>query len=763
MAGDAVERNSAYHAWRDTLRDGFGLSPSETLEKQRAKIQSLLPEYWRPYAPLLNIMLPLNFPETETTSTLTQQTRLDQTRDLLDDLLFGLLCSPAPAVLILEDAHWFDTASWAILVSASQLARKLPLLLIVTTRPMQDAYTPEYIQLQEQPETRMLRLGPLAEAETTALICQHLQTAHVGPALNAFIEEHAEGNPFFADEILLVLLESGFLNHSVDACDLKPGTNTQNIGLPATIQGLIANRIDRLKPAEQMTLKVASVLGRVFSMEIMRAIYPPEAGDVNIDAHLKTLQERDFIVPFSRESYVFKHALTRDAIYNQMLFAQRRKLHRAVAEWVEQTYADDLEPHYALLAHHWEYAIGNPQDDLALTDKVLDALEKAGKQAAAVLIYQEFAEFFSRALALAAKLPNELTEKLMPKLRQMRWHMSLGVAQINLGRLIEGGQALEQVARLSGRTLPNTNTGLYFGILREAIIQIWHRLRPNFSVRTRSNEFEFEQQEHVVSEALSWLFSVNFLSNKLLQSVFTTLSAVNIAENREKAPANLAIDYGVLNLIAHLLRQNRLANIYKRLYLATPVLSNDPLMQSGFDIMVMVRFLGQGEWNQLKLAGEKALTILERQPRAYYVQGVILTQLAISDYLQASYVSNLEKANLVGQFGRMGNNIVFQSWDLNGHVRIHTARGQFDCVQADLEKLKHFLTISITELVFPTYQAKLALALKQWDQAEAHTKKIEQVLSLSPFPTYMSLFSNTVCAEVPLTLVAACHPIYHSS
>lgn len=752
--GDAIERSSAYHAWRDAMRDGFGLLPGETQEEQRAKIWSLLPEYWRPYAPLLNVVLPLNFPETETTATLTQQARLDQTRALLDDLLFGLLCSPASTILILEDAHWFDTASWAIVVSASQLARKLPLLLIVTTRPIQDAYSPEYIQLQEQPETRLLRLSPLAEAETTALVRQHLQTAHVGTALNAFIEEQAEGNPFFVDEILLVLQESGFLNHSADSCDLKLGMPTQNIGLPDTIQGLITNRIDRLNPAEQMTLKVASVLGRTFSIEMVRAIYPPEAGDVDIAAHLKTLQERGFIAPIGQKDYIFNHALTRDTIYNHMLFAQRRKLHRAIAEKVEQIHRHDLDPYYALLAYHWQYAIGSTQDDLALTAKALDALEKAGEQASRRLTYFESAEFFSHALALAAKLPADLTQTLVPKLRQMRWLSAFGIAQVHLGRLAEARQVLGQAAQLGGYTIPETNAGLYLAISRETIIQIWHRLRPKNFIPSKSNELE--QQEYITCEGLNWLFSANFLSNNFIQAIVTTLMTVNIAENLKNPPKGiLASCYGILCFIANFVGQNRLSNIYERLSLDVPLLDSHPIMRTTLDGMLSVHFLDKGEWKLAKIHCDKVLAILERQPRAYYLKGTIFTQLSFWNHFQGNYMSHWENAGIVGQLGRMGNNMELQLWDLCGQIMIHTALGKFDALQISLDKSKHLLPdiqgSSPSELFLTAYQAKLALVLKQWDKAETDTKKLEQIWSLSPMPVFWSIFGKTICAEVPLT------------
>jgi tetratricopeptide (TPR) repeat protein len=183
--------------------------------------------------------------------------------------------------------------------------------------------------------------------------------------------------------------------------------------------------------------------------------------------------------------------------------------------------------------------------------------------------------------------------------------------------------------------------------------------------------------------------------------------------------------------------------------------SNEPTLQSGLDMMLIIRFIGQGKWEQLRARGEKALATLDRQPRAYRVRGNLLTLLSLFDHFQARYTDQLEKSEMIGQLGRISNNMEFQSWNLDGLLMIHTALGQFTTAQADMDKLQRFLPgtpkSGFTDLFFQTDQAKLALALQQSDKAEAHTEQVAQLLSRSPFPIYMSLFGETICAEVPLT------------
>gem|GEM_PF-437383 len=150
--------------------------------------------------------------------------------------------------------------------------------------------------------------------------------------------------------------------------------------------------IDRLSPAEQLTLKVASVIGQIFTFDTLSAVYPEANERDHLPKHLKTLIDLDLIIQRSTESasYSFKDPLTHETAYTLMLFAQRRQIHRALAELLEQ--AASVAPLYAELAHHWQAA-----DDIP---KAVHYLEKAGEHARELEDYEAASRFFNESLAL---------------------------------------------------------------------------------------------------------------------------------------------------------------------------------------------------------------------------------------------------------------------------------------------------------------------------------------------------------------------------
>jgi class 3 adenylate cyclase len=153
-----------------------------------------------------------------------------------------------------------------------------------------------------------------------------------------------------------------------------------------------AQRIDRLSPAQQLTLKVASVIGQSFTLEAVSAVYPEEHELEELQSQFQTLADLDLIVQRSMgaSGYDFRDALTHEVAYNRMLFAQRRQLHRAVAELLEQTPSG--VPAYAEIAHHWQAADEIPT--------AVQYLEKAGDYARRMGDFEEASRFFNASLAL---------------------------------------------------------------------------------------------------------------------------------------------------------------------------------------------------------------------------------------------------------------------------------------------------------------------------------------------------------------------------
>lgn len=169
----------------------------------------------------------------------------------------------------------------------------------------------------------------------------------------------------------------------------KHNAETSSISLTT---GELSQLIDRLSTAEQLTLKVASVIGQLFSLEVLSAIYPEEHTREQLQTHLQILADSGLIYRHAHESstYSFKDSRTRVSAYNLMLFAQRRQLHHAMAELLEK--AVFSIPPYAEIAHHWKAA-----DEIL---KAVQYLEKAGEHAREMGEYEEATRFFNESLAL---------------------------------------------------------------------------------------------------------------------------------------------------------------------------------------------------------------------------------------------------------------------------------------------------------------------------------------------------------------------------
>lgn len=396
-AADAMEQTTPYYAWRPIFSQVLALDLGDEPEARRQQALARLagqPELLR-LAPLLNAVLPLDLPENAITSQLTGQVRADNTHDLLLRLLAHAVAG-APTLVIMEDTHWLDSASWQLALTASQQIE--PLLLLLAQRPHANPlpqYAPPaaYHQLIQSAQLR-LQLEALPPDETELLICRRLGVAALPPEVATLIHEKAHGNPFFSEELAYALRDAGLIQIAGGVCALTPGADLRALSFPETVQAAIISRIDRLAPTQQLALKVASVIGRVFAFRILHAVYPLEIGQAQLTDDLTTLAQLD-ITPqdalAADPSYSFKHAITQDVVYNLMLFSQRRQLHRAVAEWYERAYTD--EPWlYPLLAYHWSKA--------EVAERALEYLEKAGLHALGIYALREARTMFSQAADL---------------------------------------------------------------------------------------------------------------------------------------------------------------------------------------------------------------------------------------------------------------------------------------------------------------------------------------------------------------------------
>jgi class 3 adenylate cyclase len=200
-AGDAIEQATPYHAWRPIFIALFDLVGVEDIEERRTRVLARVQANpaLAHLAPLLNSVLPLDLPDNQLTAQLTGEVRADNTRQLLVQLLQPTVATSAgraaPLLIVLDDAHWFDSASWAL--ARQVVAQVRPLLLVLAARPLVEPLPDDYRRLRQDLAAERLRLEPLSPHDTLALVGGRLGVRRLPEPVATLIEERAQGNPFF--------------------------------------------------------------------------------------------------------------------------------------------------------------------------------------------------------------------------------------------------------------------------------------------------------------------------------------------------------------------------------------------------------------------------------------------------------------------------------------------------------------------------------------------------------------------------------------
>lgn len=725
VAGDGVEKDTPYHAWRPLFRQLFGATPPPL----EAPYQHL--------APLLNSILPIDLAENERTAQMRGPARAENTRQLLCHLFQQALAPRKRGILLVEDAHWLDSASWSLLLTLAQQASEgIPLLILVALRPLADP-PPPYQSLRALPGSQCLMLEPLSAEESQTLVCQRLGVATIPQAVADLIHDRAEGRPLFSEEMAYALRDAGWLQIVGSRCQLALDPSTlATLSLPDTIQGIITSRIDQLSPTEQLVLKSASIIGRSFSYRLLAAIYPIESERRAIPAALSRLQQLTLLSPdpsLPEEGYRFNHAITQEVAYNLMLFVQRRQLHRMVAEWYEQEIPPgEIDSVYALLAHHWEQA--------EVPEKALYYLEAAGQQALWGGNYQEASRFFHALLNKAgasASLPQRAT-----------WERQLGEAYFGLGKLAASRRHLEQTVALLGWPVPASPSRLLLQLVQQGAHHALHLLWSRAPTPEAPESILLE-----AARAYERLASMHYWANERLPTVHAVLSMLNLAGAAPPSPT-LARAYASLCLAAGSLPIHPLA-IHYRDQAHRIAQSVGQLASLAWVLLVTSSYgLGVGEWGQVESDVGRAVEIYQQlgDQRGW---GDGLVVLAYAAYFQGHFGRWAERAEQLQALAIRSDNRQHEGWALVARGSHALQQGEAERAITDLEAAKALLHANKLPGEEIAYQGTLAVAqLRQGRflaallEVEAARQRIE-----GSHPTTFAAFEGYAgVAEVYLTL-----------
>jgi class 3 adenylate cyclase/tetratricopeptide (TPR) repeat protein len=534
-----------YQAWREVIAEVLGLTSVRSLDRRQEIVRQRLsawPEF-SDWEPLLNSVLDLQFPETTSTRGMSGSNRRASTVELLVALL-AEAATESPLLIVLDDLHWFDSGSWAVTLAVA--SKVSPLLMVLLTRPM--LKPPEALdELTGLGTSARLVLEPIGEQDALKIARERLGANELSPEAAKVIVEAAEGIPFFIEELVYSLRDTGAL--VVEDGTVKLTLPAADLGIPHTLTSVVLGRIDRLEPQLQLLLKVASVIGRSFDTRVLEAVNPAPSEVGELQEVLSELVGLDLIVESSPGSYDFKHALIREAAYEMLSFDQRRRIHRSVAMFMEGLEAQD--PLYALLAHHWEQAGDHP--------KALFYFEKTGASALRKGANQEAIEAHSKSLELVHQSPREFDD--VSDLRRSQWHVEIGQAYEALGSFDQAEASFYRALDLVNVHVPSKRLERVGRLIREAMLQLVHIALPGTIRVPQSHEEKGRLGQGALVSAL--LAEIYFFKGDLVGFPLLCLVSINLGEKAGE-PLLAGLAYSNFGYLVGTLRLRGLARRYFR-------------------------------------------------------------------------------------------------------------------------------------------------------------------------------------------------------
>lgn len=529
---DSLRRTTGFYPWRQVVEALVGPDVRADDLAGWLKHESGLADL----IPLLSPVLRMAIPDTDFTASLFGGGRAEKTQTVIIGLLQGLIGS-TPQVLIVEDAHWFDSASWQLL---ERFSRVFPHVAItVVSRPLdRDALPFEARRLLDRPDARLIRLAPFSRAESAALVNGALSVVESAPGIVDLIYRHAEGHPLFTGALAQSLRDQRMLRIEAGYAHLLMGEKGMSqIAFPDGVEGVVAERIASLAPALQLTLKVAAVLGRTFDLDLLSQLHPAGTAIAALADEIAAAQRAGLVEPVDAESgkHRFHHAIIGDTAYKLLVSDQRRKLHAKTAALLDARGAAEEYPaaSLALLAHHFEQA--------DLHNQAVNFLSRAAESARSGYNNAEVVDFLTRALNIVEKQP-----QLASSVTRGHWNHKIADALKALGHYSRAADFLFESARLLDRAPPKTTRAALMTALGG---YAGYKLRPHRAPQPAATR----DPMIAAAEINMTLSEIHYELNKVPFSLAEVLRGVNLARSGGGDSTTLAKIYMGMALISRAL------------------------------------------------------------------------------------------------------------------------------------------------------------------------------------------------------------------
>lgn len=452
-SASAIEMTTPFYAFKYLMQQLllFLNTQQETDKSKRNQLENYLRDVvgkkWLQFAPLLNDVIPsLEIPENNQTSKFTPEQRKHHLSNLLASILLEQ-SAKSPLLLILENLQWMDEVSLSLIETILSFLQTKPILLLITTRPTarQVKVCEDILNTARQigGNENCILLPPLSDKSIVALAYTYGGIFKGSPLISSILIEMAEGNPLFAQSIMDDLLQKEIVTNNNNILQIK-GELSSYTELPDNIQAIINALIDQLDPTLQMVLKVASAIGKRFSVKLLKRIFPIRKKVSNMESYCELLARLGFIEKCQSNvsevlenkakaklesesqskrltafpginlhleedldsSFAFVRSSLYKTLYSRLLFEQRKNLAFEIAEFYESKDTSNPSNICKIALHLTNGVLASKQADSSLVKKTLSYTQKAVSLCLQLKKGKAFS-FCERALKLIHSLPQE--------------------------------------------------------------------------------------------------------------------------------------------------------------------------------------------------------------------------------------------------------------------------------------------------------------------------------------------------------------------
>jgi len=461
-----------------------------------------------------------------------------------------------PLIMAIEDLHWIDKSTEDSLEDLLGSIAGARVFLIFT-------YRPEFVHSWgARSYHSQVNLNRLSNRESLAMIAHILGTEDIEPDLKNLILEKTEGIPFFIEEFIRSLKDLSVIEKRDHTYYLSK--RIQDVAIPSTVQDVIMARVDALPEGTKEVLQTGSAIEREFSYQLLKAV--TGMAERKLIHHLSSLKDAELLYErgiYPQSTYIFKHALTREVIYDSILAKRKKQLHEQIGNAIEELYRDNIIEHYGLLAEHFVESQNY--------EKGAGYAKLAAKRAQKAALYNDAIDYGNKRVACLERLAQ--SKEVEKELIDAR--VTLGLYYNQMSYHVKAHEAVAPIVDLAltkeyKRRISHINTiiGTYtFGVEGNYPLGIQY-LENALEIAEESNDWaslwasnhwlghafgencEFEKSLHhlnkalAISEAADLIWSVSIMKSCIAQTVYNTQGNAELGYQFSREGLNLAEESG---------------------------------------------------------------------------------------------------------------------------------------------------------------------------------------------------------------------------